>query len=84
MIKKIKKKIILIWVELILGTQRISMRGKKWYFSYKMHRKIKILFLLAKLSNLCFLMAYNLMNKKKLLLPKDLQFMMGMIIVILI
>lgn len=75
---------IIIWVELMLGTQRISMRGKKWYFSYKMLRKIKILFLLAKLSNLCFLMVYNLMNKKKLLLTKDLQFMMGMIIVILI
>ena len=80
---RFKIKMNLIWVELMLGIQRILTKDKKWYFSYKMLKKIKILFLLGKLSNLYFLMAYNLMKKKKLLLLRDLQFLMGIIMAIL-
>ena len=73
----------LIWVGLMLGIQKISMRDKKWYLSYKTRKKIKILFLLGKLSNLFFLMAYSLMKKKKLFLLRSLQYLMVMVILIL-
>jgi hypothetical protein len=59
------------------------MRDKKWYLSYKTRKKIKILFLLGKLSNLFFLMVYSLMKKKKLFLLRSLQYLMVMVILIL-